>query len=72
MSGTEKKSPSRQEEEKLDETVEESFPASDPASHTGVTGPVVDPIEDLPPEEREKDTPHETIRDWRGTYPIDV
>lgn len=76
MSGTEKdpagRKPAPKQENELDETIEESFPASDPASNTGVTGPVVDPIEDLPPEERNKDTPHETIRDWRGTFPIEV
>ncbi|PZP44551.1 MAG: hypothetical protein DI601_12230 [Azospirillum brasilense] len=75
MSGTEKKNPAGPEteprkERNLDETVEDSFPASDPPSRTGVTGPVVDPIEDLSPEER-RDPPHETLRDWRGSFPIE-
>ena len=30
-----------QEEEALDETVEESFPASDPPANSGITGPMV-------------------------------
>ncbi|WP_422862476.1 hypothetical protein [Endosaccharibacter trunci] len=33
------KSPSETDEKKIDETVEETFPASDPPANTGTTGP---------------------------------
>lgn len=38
------------EEEKLDDTLDDSFPASDPPSHSGVTG-------DRKPPDKNKDKP---------------
>ncbi|MFC0410779.1 hypothetical protein [Roseomonas elaeocarpi] len=61
--------PDRTEDQGIDEAVEESFPASDPPAYGGVTGPVIDPLEELPPEEQ-GEAPHEVIRDWRGEFPL--
>ncbi|UFN46974.1 hypothetical protein LPC08_13140 [Roseomonas sp. OT10] len=50
MSGTRKK-----DEARIDETVEESFPASDPPANTGITGPVAEPVEGTDPEAPDQD-----------------
>jgi len=39
----------KQEQEKLDESIEESFPASDPPSHSGVTPSPEEAAEDEEP-----------------------
>ncbi|MFT8246021.1 hypothetical protein [Roseomonas sp. BN140053] len=61
--------PRTSDDDRLDEQGMESFPASDPPAPPNVIGPVIDPENDLPPEEQ-VEAPHETIRDWRGEFPL--
>jgi len=45
----------RKDEKRLDETVEESFPASDPPASSGITGPRIQRPADKEPPSRERD-----------------
>jgi hypothetical protein len=49
--------PTRKEDAKQDQAVEDSFPASDPPAIGGIVGPQATPTHDPKPREPERDKP---------------